>query len=232
PERVADAPDHDAHEHQGELRLHAQGGLELPLVEPDHPARRPRHRCRASRHVGHRRHLAEDLALPDHAYDLALADQADLAVDEQVHLVALQEELAALVVLGEQRRPLGDDLLPAGGAEELQRHGRVVDRRRLLGCRRRLRRLLRLREIQVAHPLPPSTLAPDALMPFAHFAISARMWAANCSRLPPIGTRPSLVMRAFMSEECMIFATREFSRSSTSDGVPAGARSPYHWLDS
>lgn len=49
-----------------------------------------------------------------------------------------------------------------------------------------------------------STVAPDALMTLDHLSISTRMCVAKYSRLPPIGTRPSLAMRLFMSALCMM----------------------------
>src|SRR5882672_3005928 len=77
-----------------------------------------------------------------------------------------------------------------------------------------------------------STRAPDCLMTCAHFVISDLMYAANCSRVLPTATMPSPLRRCLVSGTCMIFATWALRTFSTSAGVPAGASTPYHWLDS
>src|SRR5258706_5021641 len=67
-----------------------------------------------------------------------------------------------------------------------------------------------------------SIRAPDCLMTFAHFTSSDLIYAANCSREFPTGTRPSSLKRCFTSAACTIFTTCVLSELRMSSGVPAG----------
>src|SRR5687767_11930520 len=86
--------------------------------------------------------------------------------------------------------------------------------------------------VQVLAREHQSMRAPDCLMTFAHFAVSVLMWDANWLRVLPTATRPSAVSRSFISGLCMTAAICALSALSMSSVVPAGARTPYHWLDS
>src|SRR5437660_34794 len=88
---------HQAQEHvavdreERELGLLLQRRGEALVVERDHAARGRRHRGGAPRRIADRRHLAEDLARLERADRLALGGERDLAFEEEVHLVALEE---------------------------------------------------------------------------------------------------------------------------------------------
>src|SRR3989449_102675 len=60
-ERIADAADHDAHQHERELGFFPQGALKLAVVERDEAAGEVCHSGCAAGHIANRRHLAEDL---------------------------------------------------------------------------------------------------------------------------------------------------------------------------
>src|SRR6266850_4420635 len=96
-DRLAQPPDHDAHQHQREAGLPAQRRLELLVVERDQLAGALRHGGGAARRVADGRQLAEDLAWLDRADRLAAGEQADLAAEQQVDLAALEEALAFLL---------------------------------------------------------------------------------------------------------------------------------------
>jgi hypothetical protein len=70
-------------------------------------------------------------------------------------------------------------------------------------------------------------VAPDSRTIFAHFAVSARRWAANCSGVLDIGSMPRLEKRSFRSGRAIVLAVSLLSLAMTSGGVPAGAISPY-----
>src|SRR3989442_1715505 len=97
----AQAADHVAHQHEGELGVAAQRGLESPAVERDHAARGRGERGRAARRLAEGGPLAEDLPGGHGADRLALHQQGHFALEQVVHLVALQEEAARLLVLAE-----------------------------------------------------------------------------------------------------------------------------------
>src|SRR5262249_38719047 len=99
---------------------------ELPVVEGDHPARRARERRAGARALVDRCHLAEDLPGMDRTDRLVAREDADLALEEQVHAVRHQQERDAALVLGEDLPSLGEDLLLAGEPEELHCDRNVV----------------------------------------------------------------------------------------------------------
>src|SRR5262249_18702067 len=80
---------------------------------------------------------AEDLARLDGADRLPLGGERDHAFDQEVHLVALQQKPARLLVLREEHRPGRYRFLLARRFEEGARCRRHVERR---GGRGRLRR--------------------------------------------------------------------------------------------
>src|SRR5437762_1111627 len=128
-DRIAQAADHDAHQHEREPRGPAECGAKLRVVEADHPAVALRHRGGAARHLAHRGHLAENLAGPDGGDGLAFHDDADFPLQEQVDPVGHEQQRHALPVLGEDDRALRDRLRLARELEEIQRDGRIVERR-------------------------------------------------------------------------------------------------------
>jgi hypothetical protein len=127
-DRLAQSPDHDAHQHQRERRLLRQPGAELLVVERDDGGWAIRHRGGGARQLRDRGHLAEDLPLGDGLDRLVADDQADFALDEQVHLVPLEEHPAVLVVLGKEPGPGGDAFALACGFEEREGDRSIVER--------------------------------------------------------------------------------------------------------
>src|SRR5437773_206997 len=125
----AQAADHDAHQHESELRVSPEGCLELPVVEPDDAASGFRHGCPGARPLVDRRHLAEDLARPDRGHGFVSRKYADFAVEEEVHAVRHEQKRNALLVFGEDLPALGEALGSAGEAEKLHRHRSVIGAR-------------------------------------------------------------------------------------------------------
>src|SRR5882757_3661707 len=73
-----------------------------------------------------------------------------------------------------------------------------------------------------------STVAPDALTTFAHFAISARTKRPNSSGAIAIGSAPSNPSRSFASAAVMAPATSPLILAASADGSPAGPNKPNH----
>jgi hypothetical protein len=120
---AAQALDHHAEHHQRELGLLLQRGGELPVVESDHAARGLRQGGGAARRIADRRHLAEDLADLHRAERPAFGGQPDLAVQQQVHLVAPEQDAACLLVLSEEHGAGSDRFLLADRFEKCARDG-------------------------------------------------------------------------------------------------------------
>lgn len=72
-----------------------------------------------------------------------------------------------------------------------------------------------------------SARAPESRTILAHFAVSVRRWAANCSGVLDIGYMPRLAKRSFRSACAITLAVSLLSLAITSGGVPAGAIRPY-----
>ena len=73
-----------------------------------------------------------------------------------------------------------------------------------------------------------STLILASLMIFSYFAISSRMYVANCSPPLPIGSNPSVFNRCFISGNASTLAMSACSFRETSAGRFLGAHNPYH----
>src|SRR5258708_39268723 len=125
----AQAGDHDAHQHESELRGSPERGLQLSVVERDDAARRFRDRRPGARPLVDRRHLAEDLARPDRGHGFAPRKYADFAVEPEVHPVGHEQKRDALLVLGEDLPALCERVWVAGEAEKLHRDRSVVGTR-------------------------------------------------------------------------------------------------------
>src|SRR5205807_8320408 len=122
----AQTADHDAHQHERELRISSEGGLKLPVVEPDDAASRFRRRCPGARRLVDRSHLAEDLAGPDRGHGSVPGKYADFAVEKEVHAVRHEQKRNAPLVLGEDLLAFGEGLGSACEAEKLHRDRSVV----------------------------------------------------------------------------------------------------------
>src|SRR3954471_6318069 len=85
-------------------------------------------------------------------------------------------------------------------------------------------RHVRVGDLQQLH----SGLAPEVLITFAHFAISAWMKAANSRGVLPMGSAPCAESCFCISGFLSAFTTSAWMRSTISGGVPTGAKMPYH----
>ena len=139
--REPQAVDHDVEQHEPEFGRLLDCTPQLLRVEGQRAARAARHRACAARGARDRGHFPEDLVALDDIEASAAAAKVDLALGEQIHLVAH-------VVLGEKGTACGNRLL---GAERLETHpgeNRVV----APGAARRLREVEIIR-VCVCHRL-------------------------------------------------------------------------------
>src|SRR5207248_7456884 len=124
------------------------------------------HRRGAAGRMRDQRHFAEDFPRAHAADALAAGDQADLALEQEVHLVPAHQRDGALV-LGEDLLAFGDRRGLAGGLEEFERHRWVVGRG---GSETGLR--LRIHRTSLGITMPPEETTMQGKIGLEeHFAI-------------------------------------------------------------
>src|SRR5689334_24061604 len=71
-----------------------------------------------------------------------------------------------------------------------------------------------------------SALTPARLTTAAHFALSLRMNAPNCSGVPLMGSEPMASTFSLYEEDAAIWTISAFNRVTTARGMPTGATMP------
>src|ERR1700716_3854559 len=77
-----------------------------------------------------------------------------------------------------------------------------------------------------------STLILASLMIFSYFAISSRIYLPNASPCDPIGSKPSVFSRSFISGNASTLPTAACSLAEISAGRFFGPHNPYHETNS
>src|SRR5262249_34124987 len=83
-----------------------------------------------------------------------------------------------------------------------------------------------------ARPQPHSALAPANLTTLAHFSVSSATSLPKSAGEPVMSEAPSSPNRTFGAGSARIALIVRLSLSTISGGVPLGAPTPYHALDS
>src|SRR5262249_39314255 len=88
--------------------------------------------------------------------------------------------------------------------------------------------------VQRLAPAAPGhfTLMPANLITLAHFGVSAAMCLPKSSGVIGIGTPPRSAIRTFNLGSASPALISLLILATMSAGVPLGAPTPYHWLDS
>src|SRR5690348_1461590 len=76
------------------------------------------------------------------------------------------------------------------------------------------------------HHRNQSALTPARLTTAAHFALSLRMNAPNCSGVPLMGSEPMASTFSLYEEDAAIWTISAFNRVTTARGMPTGATMP------